>query len=94
MADRASLTAHAAARSRERGIPPLVIDWLQAYGAEQFDGQGARVRYFDRRSKRQLERDVGSAVVHKLNHWLNCYLVESNDGAVVTVGHRQRPIRR
>ena len=31
------VTKHAAIRMKQRGIPPVIIDWLQQFGAEEFD---------------------------------------------------------
>ena len=33
-------TVHATIRAQQRGVPPLIEDWLLDYGAEQFDGHG------------------------------------------------------
>jgi hypothetical protein len=38
-----ALTAHAAARMRQRSIPPVVIEWLDEFGDEYFDGHGGVV---------------------------------------------------
>lgn len=82
-------TQHAAKRSQQRGIPPLVQHWLLDYGEENFDGNGAIVRYFSPQSIRNMERDFGRDPVRRLSEFLRCYLVESaHDGIVITVGKR------
>jgi hypothetical protein len=82
-------TKHAAARSQQRGIPPLVSDWLIAYGDEVFDGRGGVVRYFSTTCIRQLEDDVGAKLVQKMAEYLRCYLVQDSDnGSIITVGKR------
>lgn len=86
-------TKHADIRMQQRGIPPLVLDWLLKYGQEAHDHHGAIIRYFDKRSIRRLRRDVGNKPVGRLADYLNAYLVESN-GSVVTVGHRFKRIVR
>lgn len=84
-----SITNHAATRQQQRGIPPLVFDWLMSFGYEQFDGHGGVVRYFTKRCIRQLEREVGRQPVARMSEYLRCYLVQSSkDGAVITVGKR------
>lgn len=91
------LTKHAAKRSQQRGIPPLVRHWLLDYGEENFDGHGAIVRYFSPQSIRNMERDFGREPVRRLSEYLRCYLVESShDGIVITVGkrHSNTHIRR
>jgi hypothetical protein len=43
------LPAHAAIRAQQRGIPPLIRDWLFQFGEEQHDGHGAIRRFFSQR---------------------------------------------
>jgi hypothetical protein len=84
-------TLHALHRAQQRGVPPLVMNWLLDYGEETFDGHGGVVRYFSPRSIRQLERDVGLTPLKRLSEYLRCYLVQgSQDGNVITVGKRHR----
>ena len=90
-------TTHANVRAQQRGVPPLIQDWLLDYGAEQFDGHGGVVRYFSNACIRQMERDIGKASLRKMSEYLRCYLVQcSSDGAVITVGkrHGTQHIRR
>lgn len=85
----AQLSDHARQRSQQRGIPPLVVDWLLAYGQQAFDGRGGIVRFFDGPARRRLERDVGREAVRRLSEYLRCYLIEATaDGCVITVGKR------
>jgi hypothetical protein len=84
-------TFHAAIRGQQRGIPPLIRDWLLLYGEEEYDGHGGIRRFFTRRSIREMERCFGRLPVRRMSEFLNAYLVESShDGAVVTVGHLYR----
>ena len=87
-----SLTTHASIRSQQRGIPPLVLDWLETYGDESFDHHGAVILHFSKRSVRRLERAVGRQPVCKLKEYLRCYAVLS-DGHVVTVGKHFKRIK-
>ncbi len=88
-------TLHASVRAQQRGIPPLVVRWLDEFGEEQFDGRGGILRFFSRRSVRRMERSLGRAPVCKLSMYLDAYLIESShDGQVITVGHRTERIRR
>lgn len=88
------LSRHGQARQQQRGIPPLVVDWLVRYGSVRHDKRGARVCYFDRQSRKALAREVGEAVVNRMSGLLNAYAVLSGDDVVVTVGHRTQRIRR
>ena len=82
-------TQHANQRSQQRGIPPLIQQWLLDYGEENFNERGMIIRYFTARSIRRMERDFGRDPVRRLSEYLRCYLIESaHDGAVITVGKR------
>lgn len=88
-------TTHASQRAQQRCVPPLVADWLDRYGEEQYDGRGGVVRYFSNASIRRMERDFGRAPVARLSGYLNCYLVQSShDHSIITLGHRRERIRR
>ena len=88
-------TLHAAIRAQQRGIPPLVEQWLDEFGEERFDGRGGVVRYFSRRSRRQLERACGRAIVARLSEFLDCYKVEAtDDGTTITLAHRTQKVFR
>lgn len=88
------LTQHAQHRSQQRGIPPLVVDWLLAYGQQVFDGHGGIVRFFDGPARHRLAREIGHAPVRRMAEFLRCYLVEStDDGRVITVGKRHPQAR-
>ena len=84
-----SFTDHAAIRQQQRGIPPLVSDWLLDFGDEKFDGHGGVIRYFSKKCVRHLERHVGRQPVARMSEYLRCYLVQSSvDGKVITMGKR------
>ncbi len=90
-------TVHAVVRAQQRGVPPLIQEWLLDYGAEQFDGHGGVVRYFSNECIRKMERDIGTAPLKKMSEYFRCYLVQdSSDGTVITVGkrHGTQHIRR
>ena len=90
-----SSTEHATTRMHQRSFPPIVIDWLDEFGEEQFDGRGGVVSYFSRKSKRRLERTFGRRFVAENAKYLDRYVVRSTtDGAVITVGILTKPIRR
>lgn len=81
-------------RAQQRGIPPLVVEWLDLFGEERYDGHGGCLRYFSRSSRRAMERAFGRGPVRKMEEYLNVYKVESaTDGTTITVGHRYKRIR-
>lgn len=88
------LTRHASTRAQQRGLPPLIVDWLDTYGARVRDRGGAAILYFDKASRRNLERVVGSQVVDRLRPLLNAYLVMADDGTVITLGWRFKRVPR
>lgn len=93
----ATQTFHATVRAQQRGVPPLIQNWLLDYGAEQFDGHGGVVRFFSNECIRKMERDIGKAPLKRMSEYLRCYLVQdSSDGTVITVGkrHGAQHIRR
>lgn len=81
------LTHHACQRVRQRAIAPLVVDLLFNYGSSASAGAGTTAYFFDHAARRRLRRYAGSLAA-KLEEHLDCYLVATADGAVVTVGHR------
>jgi hypothetical protein len=90
-----NMTHHAAIRSQQRGIPPLINQWLDQFGEEEYDGHGGVRRYFSRASIRAMEREFGREILSKLAEYFSSYKVaSSHDGCTITVGHRTKRIRR
>jgi hypothetical protein len=88
------ITPHAQTRLQQRGIPPLVLQWLDAYGTERHDWHGAVIRHFTKQSRRRLERDIGREPVRRMHEYLNAYAVYGSDGSLITAGHRYQRLRR
>lgn len=86
------LTNHARVRMQQRAISRQVVDWLAAYG-EVDHQRGAEVFYFNRKSRRALERDVGQRMLQRNEKALNAYMVCA-EGQIATVGHRYQRIVR
>ena len=85
-------TKHAQIRMQQRGIPPLIADWLRDYGTCEHIGKGAVSWFFDKKSRRALERDVGKEMIKRTEDLLDYYLIEK-DGRVETVAKRYRRLR-
>lgn len=81
-------STHANVRAQQRCIPPLVDQWLDAYGHEEYDGRGAVVIFFNKDSRRRLERDLGHHPIAQLSQYLDAYKVRTQDGCTITIGHR------
>jgi hypothetical protein len=74
---------------QQRAVPPLVIEWLLSYGHRE-SSHGADRISFDKRSRRDLARDVGCQVVNRLSKYLAAQVVVDRDSdAVITVMWRQ-----
>lgn len=86
-------TKHACQRAQQRGIPPLIQDWLLAYGQENYQCSGTIIRYFNNKSIRNMEREYGREPIRRLSEYLRCYLIESKSGSIVTVGKRYKKSR-
>jgi hypothetical protein len=90
----ARVTEHAAIRVRQRGVDPVVLDCLLSYGSSVHDHQGGEIVVFDKRAFRRLERAVDAALLRRVADHRSLYAVRSMDGALVTVGHRFRRVRK
>lgn len=88
-------TRHAEVRAQQRGIPPFIDQILDLYGHEEYDGHGAVLIFFDKKSIRRMEQDMGREPVRRLSEWHNAYKVKSvEDGKTITIGRLTRRVRR
>ena len=83
-------TKHAELRSCQRSIPPLITDLLKLYGDVKYTGRKGRLKFFSKKSKQKMCRDLGAPVVDQLSRFFNIYLVESIDGSIVTIARRNK----
>lgn len=90
----AQLTQHAAVRMQQRGITSTALESLLDYGSVAYDHRGATIIYFDKKARTRLLKNGGRARYRVMEKKLNAYAVVGTDGAVVTVGHRDRRISR
>lgn len=87
------LTKHATSRQQQRGIPPLIMEWLTSFGTTCHDHHGAEILYFDKSSRKALAKSVGEEVVSRLSGLLDAYAVVSGSGTIITVGHRFKRVK-
>ena len=87
-------TRHAEVRAQQRGIPPMMDQFLDLYGREEHDGHGAVILYLNKASIRNMERDLGRRAVARLSEWFDAYKVKASDGRTITLGHRTRRLWR
>jgi len=85
------ITHHAQVRGKQRGIPPVILDWLLDFGARE-NHAGTEVVYFDKTARKRL-RSYAGQLADLAKEWLEAYAVISGE-AVITVGYRHRHIKR
>lgn len=88
------MTRHAQVRMQQRGITMQTLESLLDCGAVAYDHRGATIVYFDRKAKSRVQRIAGRQAYRAMEKQLNVYAVVAHDGAVVTVGRRDRRIPR
>ena len=79
------------AKTKQRAIPPIIINWLREFGCRITGMNGTTVIYFDKNSKRTLCSAVGHIVIRRLDDMMDAYVVMSND-RIIAVGHRFKPL--
>lgn len=72
----------------------MVLDCLRSYGCSVHDHQGGEIVAFEKRAFRQLVRAIDVALLRRVADLRSLCAVRSMDGALVTVGHRFRRVRR
>jgi len=87
-----SLTRHAEVRLQQRAIPPILIDLLERHGSE-IRSNGADLLFFDKTARKRLKRYLGRSFRH-FETYLDAYVVISDQGSVVTAGHRSKRVNR
>jgi hypothetical protein len=83
---------HAGIRMQQRRIPRAAIDLLLTYGDEKRTDSGY-IRHFTQRARCRLGLALPNSILRSVARYLDCYLIESDDGIIVTVGHRYKRIR-
>jgi hypothetical protein len=78
---------------QQRGIPLLAIELLCQYGKEEY-ANDAMIRYFDKKGLKKARREIQKMMLDQLDKMSEMYCVETNEGTILTVGHRFRPIKR
>ncbi len=89
-----NVSTHAQARMQQRGVPPVLLDLLDACGATEHDHRGAAVRYFNKAARRRLRHSEGADIYRAVEAKLNVYAVVARDGCLVTVGRRNHRMNR
>lgn len=90
-ADRGHRANYAEARLHQRAIPPFVIDLLERFG-RHYRMRGADVVVLGKDGRARAVRYLGRAAAH-YRHYLDTYMVVSDDGSVITAGYRTRRLQ-
>jgi hypothetical protein len=80
---------HAEIRQKQRGISDEVIDLAIRFGKEYYSYK-AFVYFVTKRTMARIHKTVGD---HRVAEQCAQVYVVITDGAIVTVGHRYKPIR-
>ena len=86
-------TLHGAKRMQQRNIPASVLNWLDEYGARKKSNRQCEIVYFDKKSKRQLAKELGPQVVKCIAKFLDVYAVLSSEGEIITTGYRMKRLK-
>jgi hypothetical protein len=80
-------TKHAELRAQQRGVNHRFERLLQVYGEVRQATHGCVLRFFSKKSIKEMEADFGHFFIAKNHENLRSYLIESRaDRAIVTVG--------
>lgn len=87
------MTQHAAIRSQQRGLAPMILDLLRQFGSSEPAGDGATKMFFDKAARHRLKTYAGP-LAGLLNEHLDVYVVVNSDDQVITAAHRTKRIHR
>lgn len=87
------MTQHAAVRSQQRAISPMLVDLLMEFGANEPAGGGATKVFFDKAARRRVKAYAGP-LAGLLNDHLDIYAVIGADNQVITTAHLMDRVRR
>ena len=87
------MTKHAQKRAHQRHIGSLTVELLRRYGSSERAPGGARLRILKKSDRRRLLNEL-RVTQKNLEAAEPPYLIETDDGQVVTTGRRTRKIRR
>lgn len=89
-----SHSRHAVRRQQERATLPLFEALLLDYGTRKRT-HGAEIVFIDKAARRRLSQALGGKRgIRTLERHFNQYLVVSDEGHIITTGHRTRRINR
>lgn len=84
----APLTSHAERRCIDRNIPEIARWLLLEFGRRRPANHGCTSYSFDKKAWKELERFFGRWRMKEMSQLKNAYLVEGQDGSIITVAYR------
>ena len=87
------MTCHASIRSQQRAIPPILIDLLLKFGAQEFVGDGATKRFFDKAARKRVKA-YARPLAGIINDHLDVYAVVGSEDQIITTAHLHERIIR
>lgn len=87
------MSHHARTRCQQRCIPPMLVDLLLRFGVTEGAPGKANKLYFNKAARKQIKAYAGPLAAYIDQH-LDIYAVVSEDGSVITIGHRLERVRR
>lgn len=91
--DDMQLTKHAQTRMQQRGISKSVMDLLETHGRYVERGKRGAIVYVDKRARERIRRNTSPTEFARIEQKLHAYFVEGDDGSIITVGYRHKPVR-
>lgn len=82
------LTAHAAVRIQQRGIPAWYLQLLLEHGKTTHDGHGAVLKSMSKSTRQRLRHVLTREQYAQAERWFGVYAVVASDDAIVTAAHR------
>ena len=87
------LSHHAAERTHQRAISPMLVDLLLQFGTSQPAGDGASKLFFDKAARRRVKSYAGP-LASLLNEHLDVYVVVGSSEEIITAAHLTERVRR
>lgn len=85
-------TNHAVSRSQQRSIPLRIVDLILEYGEIGYH-KGADVYYMTQKTRNRISWELGKEYYRAVDKKLDCYVVVSKDGSVLTVARRNSKLK-
>lgn len=87
------MSRHAKTRCQQRSIPPMFVDLLLRFGVtERAPGKADKV-FLNKAARKQIKAYAGP-LASQIDQHLDIYAIVSEEGSVVTIGHRKERVRR